>query len=320
MVTADHLRPALNWPRILTFIGLTFAIDWALVGIVLATGVPFTGIVATVVAMLYMLVPALVVVFLARRWRVGISRYGLRLPRRWELVLAPIVPMGITVLTVVAAVLLGFGELDLTGHALVERLQAQGQGQLADLAASQLDRLPINVILIAFLSAPVAGFTINGLFGLGEELGWRGFLQRELAPLGFARASALIGAIWGLWHAPLILLGHNFPEHPRLGVLVMVIACVPLGIVISWVALRAQTVIAAAVAHGTLNALAGVPMMSVRGGSNLEILQLGYAGIAATTLLAIAALAWPPQPETGEDDAPGDDELDGRAADEDQLC
>jgi len=224
------------------------------------------------------------------------------MPRRWELVLAPLAPMAITVLAVVAAALLGFGEPDLTGHALIERMQAQGQGQTAELAAQQMERLPVNVILLAFLGAPLAGFTINGLFGLGEELGWRGLLQRELAPLGFARASALIGAVWGLWHAPLILLGHNFPEHPRLGVLVMTVACVPLGIVISWVALRAQTVIAAAVAHGTLNALAGVPMMSLRGGSNLEILQLGYAGIAATALLALAALTWPPRPACYRDE------------------
>jgi len=271
---------------------------------VLLAGIPFTGAVATVVAMAYMLVPALVVVGLARRWGVRIGRYGLRVPVRWELVLAPLAPMVITALTVLAATLLGFGELDLSGHALVERMQAQGQGQVAELAASQLDKLPINVILLAFLAAPVAGFTINGLFGLGEELGWRGFLQRELAPLGFGRASALIGAIWGFWHAPLILLGHNFPEHPRLGVLVMTVACVPLGIVISWVTLRAQTVIGAAVAHGTLNALAGVPMMSLRGGTNLEILQLGYAGIAATVLLAAAALIWPPRPPTYEDVAP----------------
>jgi len=43
-----------------------------------------------------------------------------------------------------------------------------------------------------------------------------------------------------------------------------------------------------------------VPMMSLRGGSNIEILQLGYAGIAVTTLLALGALAWPPRPATCE--------------------
>jgi len=291
-----------NWRRILIFLGITFAIDWALVGVVLAAGVEFTGVVATVVAMVYMVVPALVAFVLARRWRVRLRDYGVRMPRRWELALAPLVPMVIAGLCVVFAVLLDFGEFDPTGVGLVERMEAQGQAETADVVARGIDSLPINVILLAFLSAPIAGFTMNGLFAFGEELGWRGLLQRELAPLGFARASALIGVVWGLWHAPLILLGHNFPEHPRLGVLVMAVACVPLGIVFSWPALRAGNVFAAAVAHGTFNALAGVPLMAVRGGTNLEVSIVGYAGIAAMVVLAIPALIWRPRSATYEDE------------------
>ncbi|MGD9494852.1 MAG: CPBP family intramembrane glutamic endopeptidase [Armatimonadota bacterium] len=303
-MSAERLAAPPAWGRVARFVGVTFAIDWALVGVMVLARVPLTGAAATAVGMAYMLVPALVVVVLARRWRIPLGRYGLRVPRRWELVLAPLAPMVITVLTVLVAVLWGFGELDLSGHAFIERMQAQGQGQMAEAAARQMERLPVNVVLLAFLAAPLAGFTINGLFGLGEELGWRGLLQRELAPLGFARSSALIGLIWGVWHAPLILLGQNFPEHPRLGVLVMTVACVLLGIILSWLALRAQTVLAAAVGHGTLNALAGVPMMSLRGGSNLEILQLGYAGIAAMALLVVAALIWAPSPPLYGEDEP----------------
>lgn len=296
----------IDWRRIATFLGLTVAIDWGLVGLMLLAGVRFEGLAVGVIGVAYMIVPALVVIGLARRWGVGLREYGVRFPGRWELVLAPLLPMVITVLSVVAAVLLGFADFDPSGMAYIERLRAQGAGELADVAAEQVSRLPINVVLLAFLGAPIAGFTINGLFAFGEELGWRGFLQRELAPLGFARASALIGAIWGLWHAPLILLGHNFPDHPRLGVLVMTAACVLLGILISWVTLRAGTVIAAAIAHGTLNALAGVPMMALRGGANIEILQLGYAGMAAMLPLVIVALIWPPQSSVHGDDESND--------------
>ena len=43
---------------------------------------------------------------------------------------------------------------------------------------------------------------------MGEELGWRGFalplLQRERSALG---VSLVLGAIWGLWHFPLYLVG-----------------------------------------------------------------------------------------------------------------
>ncbi len=49
-------------------------------------------------------------------------------------------------------------------------------------------------------------FVLISVFGFGEELGWRGFLVPELAKLTNFRNVALIsGAIWAVWHWPLIL-------------------------------------------------------------------------------------------------------------------
>ena len=288
--------PTVNWSRVLTFIGITYAIDWGLVGALRLLGVRLAGPVGTVVAAGYMIVPAIVAIVLARRWSVPLRDWGVRIPRNWYLALAPLLPILLAVLTIGAAVLLGFGEFDPTGMAIIDRWEAGGQQELADRARAQADQLPINIILITLLSAPIAGFTINGLFSFGEELGWRGLLQQELAPLGFLRASALIGVIWGLWHAPLILQGHNFPDHPRLGVLIMTVACVPLGIVMSWLALKSQTVLSAAVAHGTFNAASGVTLMAVRGGETIEVFILGYAGILATTVVAAVLVALRPRP------------------------
>ncbi len=40
-------------------------------------------------------------------------------------------------------------------------------------------------------------------------------------PLGKWQAYLLVGTIWGVWHAPLIMAGFNDPGYPILGVLGM---------------------------------------------------------------------------------------------------
>src|SRR5690606_38362033 len=68
----------------------------------------------------------------------------------------------------------------------------------------------------------VAGFTINGLFAFGEEYGWRGYLWERLETRGRPATIGAIGALWGLWHAPLILVvGFNYPADRLAGVVAM---------------------------------------------------------------------------------------------------
>lgn len=290
--------------RVLSFLAWTFALDWGLVGALRAAGVPFEGATAMALGMVYMLVPAAVVIVLAKRWGVPLRRYGLQWRWRWSFLLAFVVPMALAVLTTVLAVALGFADFDATGQAMIERLSEYGGPEMAAQAREQIAHLPINVLLLGLLAAPLAGITINGLFALGEELGWRGLLQRELAGLGFARSSLIIGLIWGLWHAPLIAQGYNYPQHPLLGMLMMTAMCIPLGVLVSWVRLRAGTVLAAAVMHGTFNALSGVVLGSVRGGDDLTIGLTGLSGILAMCILAAAALLVPPRADTDDEPTP----------------
>jgi uncharacterized protein len=106
----------------------------------------------------------------------------------------------------------------------------------------------------------IAGISINAIFALGEEIGWRGFLQKEF-DLGLWKSGLLIGAIWGLWHAPLVIQGYNFPQHPMLGVGMMVLACAPLGLIMSYFVQRSGSVISAAFFHGVFNAVAGLGLL-----------------------------------------------------------
>jgi hypothetical protein len=41
-------------------------------------------------------------------------------------------------------------------------------------------------------------------------------------PLGKWKAYLIVGVIWGLWHAPLIAIGFNYPGMPVLGILMMI--------------------------------------------------------------------------------------------------
>lgn len=130
-----------------------------------------------------------------------------------------------------------------------------------------------------------AGITINGFFAFGEELGWRGFLLYQFRKMSFTKASVLIGFIWGIWHAPLILMGHNYPNHPYVGVVMMVILCILLTPIFMYFTLKAKSVIAAAIIYGTMNATVTISIIPVTGGNDLLLGSTGLAGMIALVLV-----------------------------------
>jgi len=97
----------------------------------------------------------------------------------------------------------------------------------------------------------------NALFAIGEELGWRGFLQGPMvAKVGTSRGIILLGLIWSFWHLPALLSGYNFPEHPLLGGFVLFpITLVAASFFLGWLTIRANTCWPAALAHGATNSI-----------------------------------------------------------------
>ena len=112
-------------------------------------------------------------------------------------------------------------------------------------------------------------------------------VRNQLGSSGFWKSSALIGLVWGVWHAPLILHGHNYPQHPIGGVFMMIAWCLLLSPLFSYIRLKSKSVIAAAVLHGSLNGTAGLALIMVGGGSDLVV---GITGAAGFIVLAVLNL------------------------------
>ena len=174
--------------------------------------------------------------------------------------------------------------------------------------------IPIGVLVaLQFVNVLIGAF-INLIPALGEELGWRGWLLPKLLPLGVAPAILLSGLMWGLWHAPLVLLGYNYPTAPGwLGVIMMCGMCIVVGAVFSWLRIRSGSVWAPALAHGAFNAAAGFSIVFVAAGEVIDTTQatiLGWSGwivpLALVVILALTGRFSPPSSRAASEQPVGD--------------
>jgi membrane protease YdiL (CAAX protease family) len=124
------------------------------------------------------------------------------------------------------------------------------------------------LLIVQIAQGLLLGPAINVFATMGEEIGWRGFLLPKLLPLGQWKAILISGVIWGVWHAPAILQGHNYPGYPILGVFMMILFCIALGAVMSWLYLATRSTWAPAFGHGAVNAWGGLPLIFLVAGYN----------------------------------------------------
>lgn len=207
-----------------------------------------------------------------------------------------LLPIVLTIVGGLFTLLFGIAKLDLNFTMIRAAMESAPGGS----------EIPVHVvvtlqILFGITLAPL----INMLFTMGEELGWRGFLLPLLMPLGQWKAILWSGFIWGVWHAPVILQGHNYLGYPVPGVFMMIVFCILLGVIISWMYLNTKSPWVAALAHGSVNAVAGLPILFFEPGFNMAFggtlaAPTGWIGMA----LFIAWLVWtkrlPVPHQTGE--------------------
>ena len=281
---------ALNVRKIALFVLMTFALSWLLAETFFHLGGKLNSLLAMPVLVLYMFVPATVTVIVQK----VICREGVVKPLQvsfkpngWFLV-AWISPLFLALGALGTALLLPGITFSPDMAGMFERYRGLVTPEQMKLMKQQIASLPIHPFWLGALAGLVAGPTVNTIAGFGEELGWRGFLQKELGPLGFWKSSLLIGFIWGVWHAPVIVRGYNYPQHPVAGALMMTAFAMLLAPAFSYIRLRAKSVIAPSILHGTLTATGGLAILVIKGGNDLTT---GVTGLAGFVVLALVNLA-----------------------------
>ena len=202
--------------------------------------------------------------------------------------------LALTILTFAIIVLLGnshvvpqFGQLDFT--------QENFNLHLRELASSKIDiekvEIPNIPPLLGFFAMLVqgiiAGSTLNLPFMFGEEFGWRGLLFRETLKMGFLNASGFIGLVWGIWHFPVILMGHNYPHHPYLGILMMCLFTVSISPLFAYVRVKTKSILGSCMLHGMINATGAMYALYIANANELYSSIAGWAGISAGIVLTI---------------------------------
>jgi membrane protease YdiL (CAAX protease family) len=280
----------MNRRSLLWFLIITFGIAWVLFTVPLAfkndpTAYPIAIQACFALAMWAPGIGAIVTTLFVEKQSFKALRLNTLGPKRFYLV-AWLLPPLITLATLGTTVLIRTGTFDPNLTMMREALAKAPAGT----ALPPVEILVAAQLAFAVLLAPL----INLLFALGEELGWRGFLLPKLLPLGQSRAIVISGAIWGFWHAPTTLLhGYNFPQHPYLGVLVMIVGCILLGTILSWLYLNTRSPWVAALAHGAFNASPGLALFFLKPGFDTALggSALGLAGWIPMSLF-IAWLVW----------------------------
>jgi membrane protease YdiL (CAAX protease family) len=291
------MKSTLDRKRFLIFLALAFGIAWAGALVLYLTGglakSPFTYLILTVV---YMGAPTIAHVLTRIVTREGWGNLYLRprLRREWPYWVAAWFAPG--VLTVIGMIVFftifpQYYDPNLTSLKKLLETQAELTGQpMQDVNPWMI---AISQTMMALILAPL----LNAFATFGEEFGWRAYLQPKLLPLGGRKMMLAMGVIWGVWHWPVIAMGHNYgldyPGAPWGGLLMMIWFTLTLGTLLGWLTLRAESVWPAVIGHGAINGIASLGTLFVKGQPNpllgpLPVGLIGSAGFAMVMLVLFA--------------------------------
>lgn len=270
--------------RVLLFVTVVFALSWLAAGIFYVSGVDFKSPAGFMFASGYMFFPLISVIIMQLIYKEPILRnvgISFKINRWWF-----VAWFGMII----------FNLLALGASTFIPGISFTTESPELQQAITQLsEKIPnanaMTVLLFSIFSGLMAGITINAVFSFGEEVAWRGWLVKQFEGKSFLYTSIVTGIIWGVWHFPLILMGHNYPMHPVFGVFMMIVVCIALTTVILFIRIKAKSVIAAAIAHGSLNATSGISLLYLAGFNDILAGSAGLVGLLLLILINIALFA-----------------------------
>jgi len=234
----------------------------------------------------YMFIPLIVSVILQKLvYKEPLKEIGFKFKWSPWYLFAVFTPIAISFLSSASALIFPWISFTPDMSGMIDRYKDMlSPEQIAEMQ-KQLAEAGPSVLIMSIVQMIVAAVTINAVFALGEEAGWRGFFLKNLQSMPFYKKSALIGAVWGFWHLPVIIQGYNYPQHPIAGVFMMIIFCVLYSPIFTYTVEKTGSVFSAAVLHGAINASAGAAVMYIKGGSDLT------AGVMAASGFIVLILA-----------------------------
>lgn len=297
--------------RILTYLGITFGLTYLLEltavryfvshaqdlaatlsaqGLDAATASAAAQQISALAIGAMMFIPALAVLLTRLITREGFKNAWLRpnIKGHWRYyLLAWLAPLAVTLAGAAVYFLVFPEKFDWNLGFMVADYQAKGMSITAQsLRATLLWQLPL-----ALVSAPV----LNALNCFGEEWGWRGYLLPKLMEKMRLGPMLLVsGVIWGLWHAPLTIMGHNYGTsyggYPYLGIAAMCCFCTALGVLFSYAAWHTKSVWPAVIGHGMINGVAAIAVYFTADGGSPLIGPAPTGILGGSALIAAAVL------------------------------
>lgn len=146
------------------------------------------------------------------------------------------------------------------------------------------------VLLVISGDAPAGFGTISAIemvifvLVIGEEIGWRGFLQPRLRTrMGLVAAGLATGVVWVLWHLPIYLA----PEQGVVAFLQFAWWVIPLSVAMGAVAERTRSsVLVATLMHGAANIATPILLPGVERSWWLLVTGAIYIVVAAILVIA----------------------------------